>query len=48
MRDKKNGSGEAAEAGDKQLSSCAAEKMKYSATCLHSKANYRGDVPLAS
>jgi hypothetical protein len=39
---KGEGGGNAAAAGDKQLSSCAAEKMKYTALCVQWQVYPRG------
>jgi hypothetical protein len=48
-REKKvGGCGDAAEAGDKQLDSCAARKVKYAAICVQWQVNPRGNVPSAS
>jgi hypothetical protein len=39
------GKRDAAIAGDKQLGSCAAGKIKYAALCVQWKVNLRGDIP---
>ena len=44
---KGGGFGDAAAAGDKQIGSCEAVKMKYAALCLQWQVNRRGDVTSA-
>jgi hypothetical protein len=45
---KMRGGRDATAAGDKQLGSCVAGNMKYSALCVEWKVNPRGDVSSAS
>jgi hypothetical protein len=47
-REKNAEGGDATAAGDKQLGSCAAEKIKYSALRVQWQVNPRSDVPSAS